>query len=629
MLIVFVSFSTMHPAHAATSSTGIVIPLYTYPTDGTWDQIIQVKKAHPSVPIIAVINPNNGPSTSLDSNYVTGIQKLQAAGVMVLGYVHTGFGYGGLRSPTVLETEISNYKTWYNPNGIFFDEMANIAGDENYYTVLSTYAKSLGFTYTMGNPGTETLPSYIGTVDNIVIYESGSLPAISDLTSWHTQYSKSNFSYIALGSSLDTAFETQSSQYVSYIYITDLSGGNPYNALPSYFGNEVAMLDTGSAPTVPTAPSLTSAAASSSQINLSWSAPSSNGGSAITGYKIDRSTDGGSTWASIVSSTGSTSTTYSNTGLVSGTTYTYRVSAINSVGTSSSSNTVSATTSSSIGSTAPQPPTSLTTTAVSSSQINLSWSTPSNNGGSAITGYKIDRSTDGGVTWSTLVANSGSTSTTSSDTGLSSSMIYTYHVSAINPIGTSAPSNIVSATTSIVATTVSITVNSVNLSGTPITGMWTELHSSNGTILATGYTPITFKVNSGVQYTVVATNYQTTIFNHWNNGTTTSSKTITPTTSTTLTAYYSTTVSVTVKSVDLNGNPITGMWTELHDSSGKLLKTGYTPITFKVNPGVQYTVVAANYQTTIFNHWNDGTTTSSKTITPTKSAILTAYYSIG
>ncbi len=147
--------------------------------------------------------------------------------------------------------------------------------------------------------------------------------------------------------------------------------------------------------------------------------------------------------------------------------------------------------------------------------------------------------------------------------------------------------------------------------------------------MATGYTPITFKVNSGVQYTIVAADYQTTIFNHWNDGTTSSSKTITPTQSTTLTAYYSTTVSVTVKSVDLNGSPITGMWTELHDSSGKLLKTGYTPITFKVNSGVQYTIVAADYQTTIFNHWNDGTTSSSKTITPTQSTTLTAYYSTG
>src|SRR5437899_12766108 len=93
------------------------------------------------------------------------------------------------------------------------------------------------------------------------------------------------------------------------------------------------------APSYPTR--LTATTVSSSQINLSWTTPSSTGGSAITGYKIERSTNGGSTWSNIVSSTGSTATTYSNTGLTSGTTYTYRLSAINSVGASSSSNTAS------------------------------------------------------------------------------------------------------------------------------------------------------------------------------------------------------------------------------------------------------------------------------------------------
>src|SRR5207302_6664675 len=100
------------------------------------------------------------------------------------------------------------------------------------------------------------------------------------------------------------------------------------------------------ASTIPAAPtSLVANTVSSSQINLSWSAPTNNGGSAITGYKIDRSTDGGSTWSNLVSSTESTATTYSNTGLASGTTYTYRVSAINGIGTSSPSGTASATTS--------------------------------------------------------------------------------------------------------------------------------------------------------------------------------------------------------------------------------------------------------------------------------------------
>src|SRR5690349_4000070 len=123
--------------------------------------------------------------------------------------------------------------------------------------------------------------------------------------------------------------------------------------------------------------------------------------------------------------------------------------------------------------TAPQQPTGLTATTISLSQIDLSWTAPAYNGGSAITGYKIERSTDGGTTWSTIQSNTGSTSTTYSDTGLTASTTYTYRVSAINAVGTSPPSSAASVTTSgnTGTTQLTISVNSVDLSGNPITGM--------------------------------------------------------------------------------------------------------------------------------------------------------------
>src|SRR3989441_6663569 len=82
---------------------------------------------------------------------------------------------------------------------------------------------------------------------------------------------------------------------------------------------------------------------------------------------IERSANGGTTWSIIVSNSGSTATTYSDIGLMHGTSYTYRVSAINSVGTGSPSSTASATTLA----VAPSPPTGLAATAVSSSQSSL------------------------------------------------------------------------------------------------------------------------------------------------------------------------------------------------------------------------------------------------------------------
>ena len=80
----------------------------------------------------------------------------------------------------------------------------------------------------------------------------------------------------------------------------------------------------------------------SDRINLSWTAPAMDGGSAITGYRIEVSTDG-ATWTDLVADTGSTTTTYSHTGLSVGDTRHYRISAINVNGTGPASDTAMAT----------------------------------------------------------------------------------------------------------------------------------------------------------------------------------------------------------------------------------------------------------------------------------------------
>ena len=230
---------------AATSNSGVVIPLYTYPTDGSWAASLQAKKAHPNVPIIAIINPSDGPGGASDSNYVQGVKNFQAAGIIVIGYVATGYASHGMSD---LDAQISRYKNWYSVNGIFFDEMANNQGNENYYSTLNTYVKSLGMTYTMGNPGTTTLKSYVGTLDSIIIYESAGTPSLSYPASatFYPSYSKSNFGFLAYSvPSLDTSFETSTSTYVQWMYITNDGLSNPWDTLPSYFMNEVAALDAG------------------------------------------------------------------------------------------------------------------------------------------------------------------------------------------------------------------------------------------------------------------------------------------------------------------------------------------------------------------------------------------------
>ena len=110
---------------------------------------------------------------------------------------------------------------------------------------------------------------------------------------------------------------------------------------------------------------------------------------------------------------------------------------------------------------APGAPTGLSATARGSDEINLSWTAPDSTGGSDITGYKIESSSDAGSNWSNLVADTGNTNTAYQHAGLSLGDTRHYRVSAINSVGTSAPSNTANATTATVTDTTAPTVTSI------------------------------------------------------------------------------------------------------------------------------------------------------------------------
>jgi hypothetical protein len=93
--------------------------------------------------------------------------------------------------------------------------------------------------------------------------------------------------------------------------------------------------------TVPTVPQSLTATGGDSQVTLSWSAPTSDGGSAITAYKIYRGQSAGT--ETLYASPAGTGTTYTDSAAVNGTPYYYKVTAVNAVGESALSNEASAT----------------------------------------------------------------------------------------------------------------------------------------------------------------------------------------------------------------------------------------------------------------------------------------------
>lgn len=225
----------------ATGVTSTLIPLYSYPTDASWATVAAAKLAHPTVPVLAVVNPDNGPGAAVDANYRSGIAKLQAAGVKVIGYVYTSYG---ARASAAARADIDRWRTFYpGVSGIFFDEQANTTGFEAYYRALSTYVKQTGMDFTVGNPGADTAPTYVGTVDLILIYESGGLPSLTSLDSWHRNYDRSNFGVIPYGCPTSSAAFVQSARdRVGFIYLQSDTLPNPWDTVPTYLSTLLGQL---------------------------------------------------------------------------------------------------------------------------------------------------------------------------------------------------------------------------------------------------------------------------------------------------------------------------------------------------------------------------------------------------
>jgi hypothetical protein len=241
--------SLAHPAFAATqSSTTLIVPLYTYPS-ASWNTLAQQALGNPSIPIVAVINPSNGPGAYQDPNFVSGIQTLKSAGITVLGYTYTNYANRPLAS---VESDLLGYAHLYGVGGVYLDQMSNVPGSESYYSSLTQYAHSIGLSLVIGNPGADVPSSYVGTVDAIIIYESPGLPSLSFLAGWHTSYSKSNFGIVSYGvPSLSSSYIASASSYLGYIYVTDGVMPSPYASLPTYLPSLLGDLSVAAPPLAP------------------------------------------------------------------------------------------------------------------------------------------------------------------------------------------------------------------------------------------------------------------------------------------------------------------------------------------------------------------------------------------
>jgi trimeric autotransporter adhesin len=284
---------------------------------------------------------------------------------------------------------------------------------------------------------------------------------------------------------------------IAYTFIVTASNGNGSGPASSASNSIIP------SSTVPGAPIIGTAIAGYGQATLTFTAPVSNGGSAITSYKVT------SNPGSITASGSASPITVS--GLTNGTSYIFTVAASNVNGTgpaSSASNSVTP------SSTVPSAPT-IGTATTGNAQATVAFTTPVSNGGSAITSYKVT-SSPGSIT----AVGSASPITV---TGLTNGTAYTFTVTASNAIGSgpaSSASNSVTPSSTvpgapIIGTATAGNAQAVvtftapsNTGGSVITGY--AVISNPGAITGTGSaSPITVTgLTNGTTYTftVTATN---------------------------------------------------------------------------------------------------------------------------
>ncbi|GAA3195163.1 hypothetical protein GCM10010532_012750 [Dactylosporangium siamense] len=278
--------------------------------------------------------------------------------------------------------------------------------------------------------------------------------------------------------------------------VTGLTGGTAYTFKVTATNGSGAGADSAeSAPVTPTAPAGTApgaptigtATAGQGQADVTWTAPLSDGGNAITSYTVQA-------YAGGVSQSGKTCTltspftpplTCTVTGLTNGTGYTFRVTATNGVGTGSESGDSSIATP---AATAPGAPTIGAATA-GQGQVAVAWTAPASTGGSAITSYTVQAYAGG-------VSQSGKTCTLSSPftppltctvTGLTNGTGYTFRVTATNGVGTGSESGDSSIATPAATAPGAPTIGAATAGQGQVAVAWTAPASTGGSAI-TSYT---------------------------------------------------------------------------------------------------------------------------------------------
>ncbi len=397
------------------------------------------------------------------------------------------------------DVKITGYRIEYSgDDGVSWLPAVSVANSVIINNLINgkTYRFRVGTTIESSSEGKKVGGALFGDAVSVVVGQPPTAPTALTATAgtrqielrWNApqQPAGATFTYrVEYKTASETSWTTQPDITATTTTITGLNGGVAYNVRVAAIADSLVGAFSAPvtatpklAPAAPSAPVLADITLTAGKPNLTWSAPANNG-SDITTYVVERR-DGEGIWNRIAPAQNATlkDTRFSEaTAITRGVTTSYRVAAVNAVGTGAWSVEKSVTFSE-----APDAPTiTVSTHPTLGGTLLVEWAVP-NDKGSPITGYRIEQRVGSG-NWSTPIELTTTTYTASS---LTNGISYSYRVSARNAKGWSTPSTAFAAVPSTVPG--AVTGLKTEISVLEVKLIWTELPvNANGGSAVTNY----------------------------------------------------------------------------------------------------------------------------------------------
>jgi hypothetical protein len=222
----------------------LFVPAYFYPAGQGltyWDNLLA---AADEVPIVAIANPASGPGRRVDPNYVAIFDRAKQTKIKLIGYVSTSYAK---RTIAEVQADVDDWIRMYpGIQGIFFDEQTSTAEQVPYYAALYKYVreeKKLSLVVT--NPGTVCDEAYLSqpAADVVCLFENRTPLSADRLPEWSGKYAAEHVAVlpynVQTAEAMRACLQTAAARRVGYLYVTDDSGRNPWDRLPTWWAEEV------------------------------------------------------------------------------------------------------------------------------------------------------------------------------------------------------------------------------------------------------------------------------------------------------------------------------------------------------------------------------------------------------